>query len=37
VAARAAGAPLAAATVGADAPFVLGAPVGPGSISSAAR
>ncbi len=34
VAARAAGAPLAAATVGTDAPFVLGTPVGPGSISS---
>ena len=34
VAARAAGAPLVTATVGADAPFVLGTPVGPGSISS---
>lgn len=37
VAARAAGAPLAVATVGQDAPFALGTPVGPGSISSAAR
>ena len=37
VAARAAGVPLAVATVGQDAPFALGTPVGPGSISSAAR
>jgi molybdopterin/thiamine biosynthesis adenylyltransferase/rhodanese-related sulfurtransferase len=34
VAARAAGAPLAVATVGQDAPFVLGSPVGPGSIGA---
>ncbi len=37
VAARAAGAPLALASVGQDAPFALGAAIGPASISSAAR